>query len=139
MTRAWSQTRAALLLLAASCAACAPVTLARSAQQVPLAVDGTVVGVDNRSPNEQLSGGLRVTLQPEGRPTILVELAPGWYLDAHGLRFSEHDRLHVEGTPRAGDPVLFATRVSNGDTSLNLRDSAGRPLWRAPEPPQPAK
>lgn len=139
MKRARAQRRAALLLLMASCAACTSVTPALTAQRAPLTVDGTVVGVDNRGASDQLAGGLRVTLQPAGRPTILVELAPGWYLDAHGLRFSEHDRLRVEGTPRAGDPVLFATRVSKGDTSLSLRDNEGRPLWRAPEPPQPAK
>jgi len=124
---------ASVLLVARLAAACAPITPALAPSGAPLSIDGTVVGVDQRSPSEQLASGLRVTLQPEGQPKVLVELAPGWFLDQHGLHFSERDRLSVEGTSRAGDPVLFATRVTKGSTSVTLRDPAGRPLWDSPD------
>jgi len=94
-----------------------------------LTIAGTVIGVDNASPEDQLARGLRVTVQPEGERKVLVDLAPGWYLNQHGLHFSERDRLSVEGRVSAGDPVMAATRVTKGTTSVALRDAAGRPLW----------
>jgi len=124
---------ASLLLVARLAAACGPITPALAPSGAPLSINGTVVGVDQRSPSEQLAGGLRVTLQPEGQPKVLVELAPGWFLDQHGLRFSERDRLSIEGTSRAGDPVVVATRVTKGTTSVTLRDPAGHPLWDSPD------
>jgi len=120
-------------------AACSSIAPAAVQPRATLSVDGTVVGVDRRSASEQLSGGLRVTLQPEGRPTVLVELAPGWFLDQQGLRFSERDRLTVEGTSRPGDPMVFATRVTKGTKRFTLRDEDGRPLWGSPDAGQAAK
>ena len=134
MNTPWTLRLPAPLSLAALLAACGPAVLPRSPEQAPRSVEGTVIGIDNRSASEQLSSGLRITLQPEGRPTVLVELAPGWYLNQQGLQFSEQDRLHVEGRSRPGDPVFFASRVSKGDKSVTLRDPAGTPLWRLPEP-----
>ena len=98
-------------------------------QGAPITIDGTIVGVDNRIPEERLARGLRVIVQPEGAPKVLVELAPGWYLNQQGLHFSERDRLSIEGRSNAGDPVILASRVTKGTTSVRLRDAAGRPLW----------
>jgi hypothetical protein len=122
-----------LALSAQLVAACGPITPVIAPSGAPLSVDGTVVGVDQRSPGEQLAGGLRVTLQPEGQPKVLIDLAPGWFLDQHGLHFSEKDRLSVEGSSRVGDPVVVATRVTKGTTSVTLRDAAGHPLWDSPD------
>ena len=127
----------ALLLLVASAGACGP---PRPPFPVPpqyrQTVDGPVVGVDRRSLDEQLAQGLRVTLQPTGRPLVVVDLAPGWYLDQHGLRFSERDRLTVEGTIAPDDGVLRAQRVSKGTVSVRLRDELGHPYWDPAAVPQ---
>ena len=87
-----------------------------------------MIGVDNRTPDEQLAQGLRVTLKPEGRPLVVVDLAPGWYLKQQGLHFSERDRLSVEGASGSGDPVQ-ARSVTKGAVTVRLRDAAGRPFW----------
>lgn len=95
-------------------------------------IAGTIVGVDNVSTEDQLARGLRVTVQ-DGERKVLVDLAPGWYLNQRGLHFSERDRLSIEGRTNASDPVIAATRVTKGTTSVELRDDAGRPLWHLPD------
>lgn len=94
-----------------------------------LAVQGTVVGVDDRTPAEEMTQGVRIRLRPEGSPAVVIDLAPGWYLNQQGLHFSEHERLSVEGTSTVGDPVVHAQRVSNGSVTVLLRDDQGRPYW----------
>jgi hypothetical protein len=108
---------------------CGPARAPSPPQGPPLTIAGTIVGVDNTSPNDQLARGLRVTMQAEGERKVLIDLAPGWYLNQRGLHFSERDRLRVEGRLSAGDPVIAASRVTKGTTSVALRDTAGHPLW----------
>lgn len=92
-------------------------------------VDGPMIGVEQRSITEQMNYGLRVRIQPAGSPIVLVDLAPGWYLDQQGLHLSQHDRLKVEGTIPASDGVLRAQRLTKGMRSVRLRDEQGRPYW----------
>lgn len=94
-----------------------------------------MIGVDQRTPEEQLRYGLRIKLQPQGSPLVVVELAPGWYLDRQGLRFFERDRLSILGSSSAGDPVLHAQTVSKGSLTVRLRDEQGRPVWESPSTP----
>ena len=101
--------------------------------------EGTVIGVDNRTPAQQMAEGIRVTLRPEGQPLVVVDLAPGWYLNQQGLHFSERDRLSVEAATNAGDPVVRAQSVSKGSLRVPLRDPAGKPVWDTSKPrPDPA-
>lgn len=120
-----------LLLLAQFACSCGPPARPFPPRTGSRTIDGTVIGVDNRPPEEQLARGLRVIVQPEGQPKVLVELAPGWYLNRQGLHFSERDRLSIEGRSNAGDPVFLASRVTKGKVSIQLRDASGRPLWDA--------
>ena len=117
------------LALLAQLASCGPARAPSPPQGPPLTIAGTVVGVDNVSPEDQLARGLRVTVQPDGERKVLVDLAPGWYLNQRGLHFSERDRLSVEGRLSPGDPAIAASRVTKGTTTVALRDAAGRPLW----------
>jgi hypothetical protein len=106
-------------------------------------IDGEVIGVDRTPPEQHLQRSLRLTLRAgrsasagdrtgSGDPDpIVVELAPQWYLEENGLRFVPNDRLVVEGT-RTQEGVLEARRVRKGPTSLELRNEAGKPVWRAP-------
>ena len=127
MGRRWTL---GLLALIAQLASCGPASAPYPPKGPPLTIAGTVVGVDSASPEDQLARVLRVTVQAEGERKVLVDLAPGWYLNKRGLHFSERDRLSVEGRVSAGDPVMAATRVTKGTTSVALRDAAGRPLWQ---------
>jgi hypothetical protein len=123
----------ALALIAQLAFSCGPPPGPFPPRGAPMTIQGTIIGVDNRSADEQLAHGLRVTVQPEGKPKVLVDLAPGWYLDQQGLHFSERDRLSIEGRATSGDPIIVASRVTKGTTSVRLRDAAGHPLWDLPD------
>jgi hypothetical protein len=122
-------------------AACGPPELPR-----PLAADqpsepahsaasleGEVLGVDHTPPADSLESGTRVELRQTGDRPVIVDLAPGWYLDEQGIRYSRADRVQVEGTyiERQGRHVLYASRVKQGGRTVELRDIKGRPLWPA--------
>ena len=92
-------------------------------------VNGSVVGIEQRTLAEQMAQGLRVKIQPAGSPLVVVDLAPGWYLDQQGLHLSERDRLTVEGSIAGGDGVLRAQRVAKGSVIVRLRDGQGRRYW----------
>jgi len=92
----------ALALIAQFAFSCGPSPGPFPPQGAPMTINGTIVGVDNRLPEEQLARGLRVTVLPEGKRKVLVDLAPGWYLNQQGLHFSERDRLSIEGRSNAG-------------------------------------
>jgi hypothetical protein len=90
-----------------------------------------VLGVDHVSPADQLASGVRLRVQPGSGQLVVVDLAPDWYLDRQGLRLSRSDRVRVEGT-RGSGLVLYATRVTKGGRTFELRSPAGRPLWTPP-------
>jgi hypothetical protein len=99
-------------------------------------VEGTVSRNDRLpSPEERLSEVAVITLHASGEP-IRVELAPGWFLDEHGLKYSPEDRLLVTGEriEQNGESRLVASEVEQGGVRLRLRDEQGRPLWREAEP-----
>ncbi|HEY3235260.1 MAG TPA: hypothetical protein VGJ84_11095 [Polyangiaceae bacterium] len=95
-------------------------------------MDGTVLGADNASPETQLNQNLKITVRPGDGNPIVVELAPGWYLAEHGLRFSRDDRVTVEGTENEKQ-VLVAKRVQKGQTRVRLRTDLGEPVWESPD------
>lgn len=96
----------------------------------PQTIDGEVIRVTSDSSQDALASGVHLVVQPEGRHPVRVALAPGWYLDEHGLRFEPGDRVHAAGAP-SGD-VFVASDVSKGKQSVRLRDASGRPLWTEP-------
>jgi hypothetical protein len=62
---------------------------------------------------------------------VTVLLAPGWYLERSGVRFRNAERMEVRGSRvlRSGEPVIIASEVRQGETTVRLRDENGRPLW----------
>ncbi len=96
------------------------------------AADGEVIGVDQVPPSDRLASGFRLRLG--GEKPMVVDLAPDWYLDQNGIRFSPSERVHVEGhrVERSGQSVLYATSVTKGEKTVELRDRDGNPLWIAP-------
>lgn len=86
------------------------------------------MGVDRTPPGDRLASGVRVTLRTSDRP-VVVDLAPGWYLGKNGLTLERSERLRVEGHGKPGS-VVYATSVEQDGKRVNLRDAAGRPLWK---------
>jgi len=109
--------------------ACGPPRDPFPAPQYFRTVNGSVVGIEQRTLAEQMAQGVRVRIQPAGSPLVVVDLAPGWYLDQQGLRFSERDRLTVEGSAATREGVLRAQRVRKGTVIVRLRDEQGRRYW----------
>ena len=75
-----------------------------------------------------------ISLRLAGDPPIVVQLAPGWYMDERGLHFSREDRITVTGsqTHKANEIEVLAHEVKKGNVHLLLRDAEGRPLWTQP-------
>lgn len=86
--------------------------------------------MERKSPDDP-SAYVHLLVSSGDRP-IRVELAPGWYLDEQGLRFSREEQVSVEGRRerRAGDEVIVARRLRRGTETIELRDEFDRPRWR---------
>lgn len=93
-------------------------------------VDGRVLGVERSVPDSPATY-VSIVVQNDRDETFRVELAPGWYLDRQGLRFSEEDRVQVEGRreSRDGGTVIVARRIRSGASVIELRDADERPAW----------
>jgi hypothetical protein len=121
------------LLLALSCSVSGEIPAGGPQRAAPSPVytaDGRVLGVERASPDQPASY-VQLVVQADGKTPLRVELAPGWVLDKHGLKFSEQDRVRVTGKTevRGGNSVLVANRIEKGDQSLELRDASGQPVW----------
>lgn len=103
-----------------------PAEPARSAASL----DGSVLGVDRVPPSDQLASGVRLRLQPGADSPVVVDLAPDWFLDRHGLHFAPSERVSIDGARHGSEPVIYATRVRKDGKTVELRDPAsGQPLW----------
>jgi hypothetical protein len=63
---------------------------------------------------------------------VEIHLCPASFLEAHGCRLREGDRLRVTGSKViiGGSTLLLAKSLRCGDEIVALRDDDGRPLWR---------
>ncbi len=108
-----------------------PMPPARPADRAPVfTADGHVLGVERSVPEDPQSY-VHIIIAVDGREPVRVELAPGWYLDEQGLRFSKDDLVGVEGqsTVREGKTIVVARRVRSGESTVPLRDNQGHPAW----------
>ena len=93
------------------------------------AVSGEVVRVE-----QVLSGSGRdycvqaLLKTPQGQMTAI--LGPRGYMAAQGLTITPKDRVTVTGSLISvrGKPFILAMEVQ-GDRTMKLRDSSGRPAW----------
>lgn len=129
-------TRVTILAMLALVLSCAPSRQAgpgdRAARRPPpvWTVDGRVLGVERSVPDSPATY-VSIVVQPDREQPVRVELAPGWYLDRRGLRFSEADRVQVEGRRerRDGGAVVVARRIRTSAGVVELRDADERPAW----------
>ena len=85
---------------------------------------GTAVAVTN------LSGGVHVTLQADGRETD-VHLGPSWFVENAGVQIAKGDSIEVTGSAGESDggAILIAREVKKGAQTVRLRDEQGVPDW----------
>jgi hypothetical protein len=123
------------LAVAAALAACAAAPPGPPAGTPPFVrtVDGQVLGVDGVPPERRLAENLRLTLRSGSEP-VVVELAPGWYLEQRGLRFERNQSIAVDGTVDRERNLIVARRVRANSVSVELRDDAGKALWPRADP-----
>jgi hypothetical protein len=124
--------------LVVACAAKAERVDPRTPVPVVTTVDGEVLGVDRVPPEQALATSVRLTVRPGSARPVVVELAPGWYLDEHGLDLRPADRVEAEGSVDAERSVFVARRIRKGASVVELRDEEGRPLWPDPKGETPA-
>jgi hypothetical protein len=94
-------------------------------------VEGTVSHLDEVPlPEQRLRQVAVVTLHASGAP-VRVELAPGWFLAEHGLKYTPEATLSIRGerVEEGGESRVIASEVSQGKLRLRLRDEHGHPIW----------
>ncbi len=93
-------------------------------------IRGTVVSTNTFTPMSGMGQGMQLLVTTEDR-TVPVHLGPAWYLDDRGFQVNSGDEIEVKGSQVnwAGNPVLMAAEVRQGDKVLELRDNNGIPAW----------
>jgi hypothetical protein len=119
---------AAVLLATGACAP--PILPLPPASAAMSRTDGNVVRVDG-APNSDPDANVRLVVQTEGG-IVHVELAPGWYLDERGLRFSKEEAISIDGRHQVknGEDVVVAHRIRSKSATVELRDEREQPVWR---------
>lgn len=76
--------------------------------------------------------GLYLSVQESSGEVVDVRLAPGRFLASQGLALEQGDVLEVTGSriTLGGAPLLIAREVTKQGRTVELRDRAGKPLWR---------
>ncbi len=74
--------------------------------------------------------GIHFNLQTESG-TIEVHAGPQWFLTEQGFSLEQGSHLSVTGSKQviAGQDVLIARELKNGDRTMTLRDANGIPRW----------
>ena len=93
-------------------------------------LSGTVISIDQISPDKNMSAGIHLLLNTETGNTS-VHLGPAWYIDNQDIQIIKGDNISVTGSKITynGDQVIIAKEVTKGDKVLKLRDENGYPLW----------
>lgn len=77
-----------------------------------------------------MSHGLHVMVKTNTE-TISVHLGPKWYLDDQQLQFKKDDEVSVTGSriTYQNEPAIITTEIGKNETTLQLRDNNGYPVW----------
>lgn len=113
-----------------------PAERAAEPPRAAAAVEGEVLGVDRVPPSDRRASGVQLRVHPGAEGLVVIDLAPDWYLDEHGLSFAPSERVKVEGSrvEKKSGVVIYATRVQKGTRTVELRDASGKPLWTEKKP-----
>ena len=93
-------------------------------------IRGTVVSTNAFKPMSGMGQGMQLLVKTEDQ-TMTVHLGPSWYLDNQSFQVKSGDEIEVKGSQVnwAGNPVIMAAEVRQGDKVLELRDNNGIPAW----------
>ena len=93
-------------------------------------ISGTVVSTNSFTPMSGMGRGMQLLVKTEDQ-TVPVHLGPAWYLDEQGFQVNSGDEIEVKGSQVnwAGNPVIMASEVRQGDQVLELRNNNGIPAW----------
>ncbi|HEU4951874.1 MAG TPA: hypothetical protein VFT46_07965 [Holophagaceae bacterium] len=95
--------------------------------------DGTIAEL---TPMMGRGMGLKVTLDTKDG-TRVVHLGPSAWLESKGLKLAKGDAVTVKARQMAAGGEWIAHEVTKGEIRVQLRDDAGRPLWRSRGPMRP--
>lgn len=93
-------------------------------------IRGTVVSTNAFTPMSGMGQGMQLLVKTQDQ-IVPVHLGPSWYLDNQGFRVNSGDEIEVKGSQVnwAGNPVIMAAEVRQGDKVLELRNNNGIPAW----------
>jgi hypothetical protein len=91
---------------------------------------GKVTAVEIEPSGPGRAGGLHVTVQSDGKPTV-VHLGPTWFLEQQKFVAAKDDTLAVTGSlvTSGEETFLIAREVKKGEKALTLRNEDGIPAW----------
>jgi hypothetical protein len=92
-------------------------------------VSGTVLG-EQRVANGKGAKAVRLVLKV-GDEQVSVHLGPDAWVDKQPVKFGRGDEVSVKGSKFTYENKygLIAQSVTRGDSTLVLRDPAGKPAW----------
>ena len=93
-------------------------------------IRGTVVSTNAFSPGNGMSQGRQILVETE-EGTVPVHLGPSRYLDDRGFQVNSGEEVEVKGSRVnwAGNPVIMAAEIRQGDRVIELRSNDGIPAW----------
>lgn len=111
----------------------APPPLGQPSPNGSMVTEGVISSVERPRP-EDAQTFVHVVMIPADKQPIRLVLAPGWYLDEHGIRFDPQQSLRVEGrrTVENGTPTIVVRSLQQGERSYILRDEQEQPAWLKP-------
>jgi len=94
-----------------------------------------VLRVDSFVPMTGMIEGVELIVDLEGNRTE-VHLGPSWYLQYQDFEVEQGDQLEITGSriELGGLPIVIATKIESPESTLNLRNELGYPLWSAIPP-----
>ena len=94
---------------------------------------GRITGITVGSPINGAGNSVRIVVKTKDGGSSLVEVGPQWYVNNQRVKLHVRDRVTVRGSKVVldGRGSIMAARISKGNQTLVLRDTAGRPFWDA--------
>jgi hypothetical protein len=93
-------------------------------------VSGTVESVEQFTPMKGMYYGIHIMLKTD-KEVISVHLGPAWFINKQALNIQKGDTIEVKGSRITfqGKPAIIAAEVKKDGKILELRNSAGIPVW----------
>ncbi len=95
---------------------------------------GKVVRPSTVTLEDGMHPGMAVTVETKTHGLVNVHLGPVWYLERQEFELNAGDDVRIKGMCEKGQDGkmdVIAYELTQGDHTLHLRDSKGRPNWEA--------